>query len=125
MIPYSGTPLVGSSQGKVWGKTQLVFAWNNVEVHLLDTHSGYRCSRHSHEHKWNRFLVLSGAVKVTVWRESGTADVSELVTGGITDVPPGVEHMFEVVNCSRMLEFYWVQLDPDDIHRIDEGGKIN
>jgi mannose-6-phosphate isomerase-like protein (cupin superfamily) len=49
-------------------------------------------------------------------------DVTILGPNQITDVPPGVEHRFEVLEESTAVEFYWVGLEVGDIIRTDEGG---
>jgi mannose-6-phosphate isomerase-like protein (cupin superfamily) len=122
MLPTFNIPPVGPRQGKVWGTTQLVFAFNSTEAHYIQCVAGGYCSRHKHEHKWNRFLVLSGALTVRIFRDGGGVDETELTAGQTTDVPPGVEHQFEADEPTTAVEFYWVPLEPLDIERITLGG---
>jgi len=124
-LPTFNIPPIGPKQGKIWGDTMLAFAWNDTKAHLLWGQKGYQCSRHYHYHKWNRFLVVTGRLKVTVYRQDGTADETILEPSQITDVPPGVEHRFEVMENSFAMEFYWVGLEAGDIVRIDEGGPVD
>jgi len=117
-------PPIGSKQGKVWGNTMLVFARNDTEAHFLRGVKGYQCSRHSHHHKHNRFLVIAGLLKIQVWQEDGTMDETLLGPNQITDVEPDVEHRFVVMEDCLAVEFYWVGLEADDIIRVDEGGSV-
>ena len=118
-------PPIGAKQGKVWGNTQLVFAHNDTEDYFLQGIKGYQCSRHSHKSKWNRFLVITGLLKIQVWQEDGTMDETLLGPNQITDVSPGVEHRFVVMEDCLAMEFYWVELQADDIILVDEGGPVD
>lgn len=124
-LPTFNKPPIGPQQGKCWGSTMLAFAWNDTEAHLIRGEKGFRCSRHYHHYKWNRFLVVTGRLKITVYQQDGTADETILGPNQITDVPPRVEHCFEVLEDTHAIEFYWVGLEADDIVRIDEGGPVN
>ena len=117
MLPTYNIPPIGPRQGKVWGKTQLVFAYNSTETHLLEANPGYKCSCHSHKFKWNRFVVLSGKMIIRVFHEDGLIDETILLPWQVTDVPPGVRHEFEALELSMVLETYWVTLNAKDIDR--------
>ncbi len=108
-------------QGKVWGVTKELFAMNNVEGHYIDVSQGGYCSKHKHETKYNKFIVLEGELKVTVWK-SGTIDCVILEIGEELVVAPGDYHMFEAVTPVKALEFYWTELKADDIVRENHGG---
>ena len=123
MLPTFDIPPIGPRQAKVWGTTQLVFARNGTEAHRITFEKGGYCSKHRHVAKWNRFLVLSGSLRVTIFQPDGNLDETMIEQGGITDVPPGVWHRFETVQPGSALEFYWTVLDPQDIEREEEGGK--
>lgn len=117
--------MIGSVQGKQWGHTSPIFEHNNCQCYYIMVKKGGYCSRHSHRHKFNRFVVLSGRLKVSIFREYAgkiVEDVTIIEAGQITDVPPGVEHQFEGIENTTALEFYWVELDPDDITRSTVGG---
>lgn len=113
---------MGPKQGKVWGTTQCVFSKNDIESHLIEVVEGGFCSRHYHRSKWNRFLILSGCLIVRIFRND-QVDESVLTAGNITDVPPGVLHEFEALEQTTAIEFYWVELDPNDIVREFPGGR--
>lgn len=111
--------------GKVWGQTQSLFYNPTCEVHLLAGKKGGYCSKHHHVNKWNRFFVISGQIKVTIYREetSGYEDVIIVGAGQFTDVKPGLKHRFEVLEDCQCIEIYWTNdLDPVDIVREDNGG---
>lgn len=115
----------GSNQAKFWGNTQCVFCGPHSEVHYLQINNGGYCSEHQHEHKWNRFFLISGRLRVIIYREDGQ-DVTTLKAGQYTDVPPGVYHKFEAEEESTCLEVYWTDnLNPADIVRRTTGGINN
>lgn len=116
---------IGPIQGKVWGTTQVLFAHNSVECHKIEFKSGGFCSKHLHLQKSNRFVVLSGELIVEVFQDDGTVDVTRLMPGQATDVPPGVLHKFTCPTDGVALEMYWCELDPQDIVREDTGGMTN
>ena len=122
-------PRFGPIYGKIWGSTQVVFEWNNIEINRLLPIKGSFCSEHKHHSKYSRFLVLRGKLRVKIFREHGLAgrafvDTIDLGPGRSTDIPPGVWHQFEVLeDDTDAIEIYWVVLDAGDIERRSEGGK--
>jgi len=114
-------PSIGSKQGKVWGTTQLVFSHNDIEAHEIVVEAGGYCSRHYHKNKWNRFYVCSGSLIVRMFQEN-QVDETVVEEGETTDVPPGVLHEFEAREAAIAFEFYWTELDPNDIERENVGG---
>jgi len=126
MLPTFSIPPIGPRQGKIWGDTQLVFAYNSVESHRIRFQPGYRSSRHRHEHKWNRFVVLSGCLSVVIFHLGQSEEIKDetiIREGQITDVPPNVWHQFETIEAGEALEYYWTVLEAGDIERADVGGK--
>lgn len=114
--------LEGSVQKKYWGKTRAIYVGEFSETHYLEIDKGGYCSKHCHQHKWNRFFLISGELRVIIYREHGE-DVTTLKPGETTDVEPGVYHLFEATKDSTCLEVYWVDiLNPDDILRLNTGG---
>lgn len=112
-------------QGKVWGHTSPLFNKNNTELHLVHINKGGFCSRHLHKFKFNKFVVISGKLKVTIWKDYGTStleDVSIVSAAQECTVPPGNFHKFEALEDTLALEVYWVELNEDDIVRADHGG---
>ena len=114
--------LTGAIQGKFWGTTRCYFENSTSEVHYIEANEGGYCSRHLHEGKWNRFIVMEGKLKITIYKDSGE-DETILTEGMFSDVPPGIEHRFEALENTKALEVYWIDgLDPADIVRRDTGG---
>lgn len=112
-------------QGKVWGHTSPLFNKNNTELHLVHINKGGFCSRHLHKFKFNKFVVINGKLKVTIWKDYGSTtleDVSIVNASQECTVPPGYYHKFEALEDTLALEVYWVELNDDDIVRADHGG---
>ncbi len=110
-------------QGKVWGKTQPIFLKNNVEIHRIEANKGGFCSKHKHEYKYNAFLVESGKLKITTWKNDyDLVDETIVEAGQITTCKPQEYHMFEVLEDTVAFEIYWVELSEKDIVRENCGG---
>jgi len=113
-------------QGKVWGHTTPLFNKNNVELHIAEIKKGGYCSKHRHKFKFNRFIVLKGKLKITIWKDYGNGneleDISVLGISQECTVNPGDYHRFEALEDTTVLEVYWVALNESDIDRIDHGG---
>ena len=124
MLPTFSIPSIGPKQGKVWGTTQLMFAWNSVEFHRILVKRGGYSSCHLHKHKWNRFVLLSGLLIIRMYRGAEVVDETILRPGQITDIPPGVLHEFEALEDCEALEVYWVVLDAQDIDRGNSQGGL-
>lgn len=112
-------------QGKVWGFTSQLFRMNNVEMHYIRIGKGGFCSKHVHTHKFNKFIVLEGKLRVCVWKDYGSAileDITVICANQETTVTPGDYHRFEALEDTIALEVYWVELSASDIKREDHGG---
>jgi len=116
--------LFGATQGKIWGTTRPIFHGNNVECHLIHFNKGGYCSQHTHNSKFNRFVVLNGVLRISQCVNK-TVDKTILEEGDICDIPPGIEHRFEALTDGCALEVYWVELDPNDIDRHGSVGGEN
>ena len=115
--------LCGAVQSKFWGQTQCIFEGPSSEMHFAQAEKGGYCSEHKHNNKWNRFFVVSGELKVTIFKEHGQ-DETIISDGQYTDVPPGEYHMFECLEDCDFIEVYWTNpLDAGDIDRRSSGGK--
>lgn len=107
--------------GKIWGETSELFFGNNVEVHYITITEGGFCSKHKHKSKFNRFVVLRGILKVTIYNEH-FQDETMLYEGDEFTVQTDEYHRFEAIQPVEALEIYWVELSRDDIQRQDSGG---
>jgi quercetin dioxygenase-like cupin family protein len=110
-------------QGKVWGSTQSLFNKNNVEFHRIETKKNGYCSKHKHEFKYNAFFVESGKLKIKVWKKDyDLIDETIVEAGQMTIVSPQEFHTFEALEDTVAFEFYWVEINPNDIVRENVGG---
>lgn len=110
-------------QGKVWGSTAKIFGGNNISIHRIETNKGGFCSKHKHEHKFNKFFVESGTLLVRTWKNDyALTDETIIEAGQSTVVKPGEYHQFESITDCVVYEIYWTQLDEDDIVRENVGG---
>lgn len=115
-------PLCGAIQSKFWGQTQCIFEGPFSEVHFAKALKGGYCSEHLHNAKWNRFFVISGKLKVTVFKEDGNEE-TQISEGQFTDVPPNLWHQFECQEDCLFIEIYWIDaLNSQDIDRRSCGG---
>jgi mannose-6-phosphate isomerase-like protein (cupin superfamily) len=115
-------------RGKIWGSTTPLFCKNNVEIHRIEGKKGGFCSWHCHRSKYNRFLIESGRLKITISKDYGSGvleDETIIGPGQQTTVAPGEYHKFEVLEDCVAFEIYWVELDPGDIERETVGGIQN
>ena len=119
----AGKLAIGAKIGKVWGWTKALFQSETTEVQILQAEAGHVCSEHEHAAKNNLFYVIRGRLRVTVWKD-GLKDSTVLEEGESTVVRAGVKHQFEAIVNTQLLEIYWVSLDPDDIRRYTQGGKV-
>jgi len=87
-------------QGKVWGQTTEFF--RNALVSAL--------------------YVISGKLKITIWRDKHMKDVTILKEGQTSAIPPGFWHCFEALEDSEVIEIYQVLLHDPDIERRTQGG---
>lgn len=114
-------------QGKVWGETIPVLVRPLVSMHLIRILPNAHCSLHSHLHKGNAFVLVSG--KVTILTEKvDYALVDETVLdhpGETTTVERGEKHQFKTgAEGAVVLEVYYVDpIDEDDIERASVGGR--
>lgn len=109
--------------GKVWGSTSKIFSKNNVEVCRITGKKYGASSTHTHTSKMSLFFVERGAIKVIVEKNDyDLTDETILQAGESTIVKPNEYHSFEILKDDTIVyEFYWVELDPDDIDRRDCG----
>lgn len=109
-------------QGKIWGSTQKIFHYGNVEAHLIRVKAGYACSLHRHVHRHNGFLVISGELAIEAHKNDyDLVDRTVLLPGQQTFCKPGEYHRFLARVDAVAIEWYWIELSRDDIERKDHG----
>lgn len=110
--------------GKVWGWTGAAMVSPGLEIHRLSVKPNAWCSRHRHQHKCNAFLVVSGVLHVTIEKDYGLSDETELRAGEMTVVEPGLFHKFRTgPEGAELFEIYYpAPLVSEDIERTGTGG---
>lgn len=103
---------------KPWGETACVMADADFEFWLCRVLAGGYSSLHHHERKWNRISSRSAVVRIT---EEGFDRI--IGPGEFVDIPPRVQHRFEVIEPGSMWETYWGDCDLSDIVRVDQNGR--
>lgn len=108
---------------KVWGVTYHLFENPNTEVHYIQVKKGGYSSRHHHVTKYNKFFVISGRLKITIFQ--GGISETILNEGESIDIPLSIDHKFEALENTQAIEVYWGdQIKKEDIIRKDEGGLL-
>jgi quercetin dioxygenase-like cupin family protein len=79
-----------------------------------------RCSWHSHQSKWNLFVLIGGKVEIITKYDTVLLDSP----GASFTIPPGVEHEFRALEVSDMIEEMYVEYDEGDIFRANEGSVL-
>lgn len=111
--------------GKVWGETSCIVRNPIVEMHRIEIKAGFKCSKHTHLHKWNGFYVESGSLEIHVWKSDyDLVDITVLKTGDYCAVKPGEYHQFVCKEKCVAFELYWPELLTDDIKRLDIGSNL-
>ncbi len=104
---------------KVWGSRETLYSDDTVMVNLLLLEKGSYSSFHWHRGKSDKFTVIKGEIKiVTELRETILKDGDSLI------IDPPLKHQFEVVKDSTVIEISYARLDPEDINRLNQGGRI-
>ena len=109
--------------GKVWGQTELVHANGVLEFHRIEYKAKGTCSKHKHKYKFNAFYVESGELEIIIYKNDyDLVDTTVLKAGDMTIAKPGEYHSFKANAKTICYEFYWVELNHDDIERESVGG---
>lgn len=107
---------------KIWGERHRIFKNDKVEIDLLKLKQDSFCSTHTHKDKVNRFIVVSGTVKI--YTEYG---VKILTPFESFEVSPPLKHKFLTKESAIMIEIAYVndgRINPEDIKREILGGLI-
>lgn len=107
---------------KVWGERRRILLDDKNEIDLLYLKKDSFCSTHKHKNKINKFVVVSGSVKIE-------AEFGDVVLGKnrTWTVNPPIKHRFVALEDSVMIEIAYVKegkISPDDIEREKQGGRI-
>ncbi len=107
---------------KIWGKKIRIHLDDKNEIDLLYLKKDTFCSTHKHKTKHNKFIVVSGQVKI----ESDLGNILLNANDSWTVLAP-IKHRFLALEDSVMIEIAFVEegkIYPNDIERESLGGKI-
>jgi len=104
---------------KVWGSREVLFKNDNVEITLLRLNKGSYSSFHNHKAKSDKFVLISGEVTINTELGETTLKPEQSLV-----IDPPLLHQFIVEENSIMVEISYSTLDPEDIKRIYQGGRI-
>jgi len=108
---------------KIWGERWLVRKDSTHAVSYLEVKAGHRCSWHSHNTKYNLFVVLDGELKLVI-EEMDVKAVVTLRRGESFVINPGQWHEFRAVTDCMVIEEMYVEYNESDIDRKIVGSKI-
>ena len=107
---------------KIWGERRRILLDDKNEIDLLYLKKDSFCSTHTHKYKTNRFIVVSGSVKIEA--EFGKVILTKNKTWTVN---PPIKHRFVALEDSIMIEIAFVKegkIDEKDIDRESQGGRI-
>lgn len=107
---------------KIWGERRRILLDDKNEVDLLYLKKNTFCSTHAHKYKINKFIIISGAVRIETEFGKKTLTKNESWV-----VRPPMKHRFYALENSIMIELAYVEIlkiDPNDIKRESQGGKL-
>ncbi len=107
---------------KIWGERRRILLTDKAEIDLLYLKKDSFCSTHKHAYKLNKFVVVSGKVKIET--EHGTSILEK--NDSLIVRPPQI-HRFFVLEDSVMIELAYTEhtkIDTNDIIRFKQGGRI-
>ena len=106
---------------KVWGERRRLLLTDQTEIDLLYLRKGGFSSRHNHESKINKFIVVEGKIRIDT--EFGK---KTLVKNESFEVSPPLMHRFLALEDSIVVECAYVEegyIKPSDINRKKQGGR--
>jgi len=108
---------------KIWGTRRRILLTDNSEIDLLYLKKDSFCSTHNHKQKSNKFVVISGKVRI----ETEFAQQILKKNDSFTVKPPLI-HRFFALEDSVMVELAFtsnnIKINENDILRISQGGLI-
>ena len=108
---------------KIWGERWLIRKDSTHAVSYLKILKGYKCSWHSHQTKFNLFVVVRGSLKLVI-EELGSIRSVILQEGESFTIRPGQKHEFVAHEDCECMEEMYVEYDEGDINRESVGSKI-
>jgi hypothetical protein len=117
---------------KDWGWKYNIFSTPFFSVDVCYVERGGYCSLHYHRHKYNRFYVIFGRLRITTEYYNknigGTEqEMRSYILGPYEkfrkfEVLPGLKHQFKAEYPTIAIEVESVRCMKDDINRLNQGG---
>lgn len=107
---------------KIWGERRRILLSKECEIDVLYLKKDSFCSTHRHEHKTNKFYVISGKIEIQT-----EFDKKILVKDEHFSVNPPLTHRFKALEDSIIIELAYVtkgKIDTEDIKRLSQGGRV-
>lgn len=107
---------------KIWGERRRILLTDKTEIDLLYLKKDSFCSTHTHKYKVNKFVVISGEVRIET--EFGKKILTENESHTVNSPTC---HRFFVLKDSIMIELAYVKkgkINPKDIQRVIQGGRV-
>lgn len=107
---------------KIWGERRRMLLTDKCEIDLLYLKKDSFCSTHKHKSKINKFVVVSGKVRIDT-----SFGKQELKPKESFTVEPPLVHRFFAIEDSVMVELAYVKkgtINPQDIDRLKQGGRV-
>jgi len=105
---------------KNWGFKYIVHDSPSCQVHLCCIKKGGYSSKHYHDYRFNRFVVLQGRLKI--WTQLNCYIIGDGQDTRKFDIKPKITHKFEALTSVQLLEVYYTVCSDKDIVRQDKGG---
>ena len=109
-----------------WGRRVVtrITPYSITTILYLDPNK--RCSWHKHNHAFNQFFVISGALEIkTDIGPDKQRNFTRITEGQSFTVGPGVMHEFRTYAAKTVIEeIAYVEYDKTDIHRELIGGDM-
>lgn len=113
---------MGDNIHKVWGERRRMLLTDKTEIDLLYLKANSFCSTHKHRDKINKFVIVSGKVRIDTSFGKQILQPKESFT-----VEPPLVHRFFALEDSIMVELAYVKdgtINPTDIERLGQGGRV-
>lgn len=107
---------------KIWGTRRRILLTTTSEIDLLYIKKDCFCSKHNHLNKINKFIVISGKIKIESEYGETILNANESF-----EIHPPLKHRFSALEDSIMIECAYTEkgdIDADDIKREIQGGRI-
>lgn len=99
-----------------WGTQKIIVDNPSFELHELFLRAGERCTIHYHKAKSDGWYVLSGKIKVVLFKDNTTEPIREEIIRSAEkfEILPGITHCFVGIEDSKVFEYFWTEHNSAD-----------